>query len=24
VETITGHPAQTVRQYLEQHLDLFE
>jgi uncharacterized protein YbjT (DUF2867 family) len=23
VETITGHPAQTVRQYIEQHRDLF-
>jgi uncharacterized protein YbjT (DUF2867 family) len=23
VEEITGHPAQTVRQYVEQHLDLF-
>jgi len=23
VETITGHPAQSVRQYVEQHRDLF-
>lgn len=23
VETITGHPAQTVRQYIERHRDLF-
>jgi uncharacterized protein YbjT (DUF2867 family) len=23
VESITGHPAQTVRQYVEQHRDLF-
>jgi uncharacterized protein YbjT (DUF2867 family) len=23
VENITGHPAQTVRQYIEQHRDLF-
>ena len=23
VENITGHPAQTVRQYVEQHRDLF-
>jgi uncharacterized protein YbjT (DUF2867 family) len=23
VETITGHPAQTVRQYIEQHRNLF-
>ena len=22
-EDITGHPAQTVRQYVEQHRDLF-
>jgi len=24
VETITGHPAQTVRQYIEQHRHLFD
>ena len=24
VETVTGHPAQTVRQFVEQHRDLFE
>jgi uncharacterized protein YbjT (DUF2867 family) len=24
VETITGHPAQSVRQYIEQHRDLFD
>jgi hypothetical protein len=23
VEDITGHPAKTVRQYVEQHRDLF-